>query len=160
MRNIREIDGNAMLAGADDRELVSFSIAGQLFGIAVLEVRDVLRPQPISRISLAPPDIVGSLNLRGRIVTAIDICHRLGLSAAEPPAKRMSIVVEHGDELYALIVDSIGDVLSLSAEDYERNPVTLNPRWREISAGIYRLESGLLVVVDIARLLGFLVKSK
>jgi len=160
MSAVKEVEGNLALAAEEDRELVSFSIAGQLFGIAVLEVRDVLRPQTISRISLAPPDVVGSLNLRGRIVTAIDICHRLGLSASQPPEKRMSIVVEHGDELYALIVDSIGDVLSLSAKDFERNPVTLNPRWREISAGIYRLETGLLVVVDIARLLGFLVKSK
>jgi len=135
------------------RDFVTFTIGDQLFGIPILEVRDVLPPQPITRIDLAPPEIAGLLNLRGRIVTALDIRHRLGLASAASGEPAMSIVVDQGGELYSILVDRIGDALSLSAKDHEPSPPTLNPRWREVSAGIYRLSDRLLVVIDIARLL-------
>jgi len=147
-------------ARTDHREFVSFTVADQLFGIPVLQVQDVLGPQPIARIYLAPPEIAGSLNLRGRIVTAVDIRHRLGLPRVEHPEQSMSIVVEHGGDLYSLIVDQVGEVLSLSSATFENNPPTLDPRWREMSAGVYRLEGRLLVVAEIARLLAFLPNVK
>jgi len=138
-------------------DFVSVVIEDQLFGIPVLQVRDVLASQRITRVPLAPPEVAGSLNLRGRIVTAIDLRTRLGLPprAAEQSAgkARMSVVVDHGGELYSLVVDSAGEVLSLSEATFERNPATLDPRWREVSAGIYRLDDTLLVVFDITRLL-------
>ena len=134
-------------------DFVSIVIGGQLFGIPVLQVQDVLGPQRITRIPLAPPEVAGSLNLRGRIVTAIDIRTRLGLPELEDGKKRMSVVVDHGGELYSLMVDSVGEVLSLTEASFERNPATLDPRWREVSAGIYRLDSTLLVVLDVSRLL-------
>jgi purine-binding chemotaxis protein CheW len=134
-------------------DFVSIVIGGQLFGIPVLQVQDVLGPQRITRIPLAPPEVAGSLNLRGRIVTAIDIRTRLGLPELTDNKPRMSVVVDHGGELYSLMVDSVGEVLSLSEASFERNPATLDQRWREVSAGIYRLDSTLLVVLDVARLL-------
>jgi purine-binding chemotaxis protein CheW len=135
------------------RDFVSIILGKQLFGIPVLQVQDVLGPQRITRIPLAPPEVAGSLNLRGRIVTAIDLRTRLGLPEIEGGKKRMSIVVDLGGELYSLMVDQVGEVLSLSEAAFERNPATLDPRWREVSAGIYRLDSNLLVVLDVARLL-------
>src|SRR5690242_10685321 len=134
-------------------DFVSIVIGGQLFGIPVLQVQDVLGPQRITRIPLAPPEVAGSLNLRGRIVTAIDIRTRLALPELTDNKPRMSVVVDHGGELYSLMVDSVGEVLSLSEASFERNPATLDQRWREVSAGIYRLDSTLLVVLDVARLL-------
>jgi purine-binding chemotaxis protein CheW len=136
-------------------DFVSFTVAGQLLGIPVLKVQDVLGPQRITRIPLAPKEVAGSLNLRGRIVTAIDLRLRLGLDRREQGQTSMSIVVEHHGELYSLIVDSVGEVLSLDAGAYERNPPTLDPRWRDFSDGIYRLNGSLLVVLDVSQLLQF-----
>lgn len=134
-------------------DLVTMTVAGQLFGIPVLQVQDVLKPQRITRIPLAPPEIAGSLNLRGRIVTVIDLRSCLGMPKQDRSHERMSIVVDFHGELYSLLVDQIGDVLSLPNADFEHNPPTLEKRWREIASGIYRLNQNLLVVLDVARLL-------
>jgi purine-binding chemotaxis protein CheW len=72
----------------------------------------------------------------------------------------MSVVVDHGGELYSLMVDSVGEVLSLSEASFERNPATLDLRWREIAAGIYRLDGKLLIVVDVARMLEMSTRSE
>ena len=136
-------------------DFVTMTIAGQLFGIPVLQVQDVLGHQRITRIPLAPPEVAGSLNLRGRIVTAIDVRLRLGLPGRDKGKPEMSIVVDLRGELYSLIVDAVGEVLSLSTDDFERNPATLDARWREVSTGIYRLNNQLMVVLDVSRLLNF-----
>lgn len=142
-------------AAGETEDFVTLTIAGQLFGIPVLQVRDVLGPQRITRVPLAPPEVAGSLNLRGRIVTAIDIRTRLGLGPAPEESAGMSIVVDLKGELYSLLVDAVGEVLSLSTADFERHPPTIEPRWREISVGVYRLKSSLLIKLDIHRLLEF-----
>jgi purine-binding chemotaxis protein CheW len=144
----------------DRHEFVSVSIAGQLFGIPVTKVQDVLGPQRITRVPLAPREIAGSLNLRGRIVTAIDLRVRLGLPGCDDASRSMSVVVEHRGEAYSLIVDQVGEVLHFDAAQRERNPATLDPRWRDVSDGIYRLESTLLIVLDTERLLGFAQSSE
>jgi len=132
---------------------VTLTIADQTCGIPVLAVRDILGGQVITRIPLAAREIAGSLNLRGRIVTAIDLRRRLGLPDADADSVRMSVVAEQSGELYALLVDQVSEVLTLSASAFEANPPTLPPQWSEFSAGIYRLEDRLLVVLDVARLL-------
>ncbi len=134
-------------------DFVSFTIAGQLFGIPVLKVRDVLASYKTTRIPLAPAEILGQLNLRGRVVTAIDIRRRIGLPPRESGGKSMSIVVENDNELYSLVVDGVGEVLSLSSTAFETSPPTLDPSFRAYAVGIYRLDHGLLVVLDIASLL-------
>lgn len=137
-------------------DYVTLRIEDQLFGIPVLQVQDVLGDIKLTRIPLAPKEVAGSLNLRGRIVTAIDVRKRLGLpdrdfKAGEP---RMSVVVDYGNQLYSLIIDSVGEVLSLEDAKFERNPATLDKLWLEISKGIYQLEDELLVVIDVAQMLG------
>lgn len=139
---------------AATEDFVTFIIADQLFGIPVLKVQDVLSAHNITRIPLAPPEIAGSLNLRGRIVTAMDVRLRLGLPPREPRSN-MSIVAEHEGELYSLMVDSVGEVLALKGADWERNPPTLDPKFRDYSLGIYRLDNKLLVVLDVNRLLDY-----
>ena len=140
----------------DDRvEYVTMVIAGQLFGIPVLQVQDVLGPQRITRIPLAPSEVAGSLNLRGRIVTAIDVRLRLGLESKPRGEHDMSIVVDHLGELYSLMVDSVGEVVSVSIQDFDHNPATLDPIWRDVSGGIYQLNEQLMVVLDVSRLLNF-----
>lgn len=138
-------------------DYVTMTVAGQMFGIPVLQVRDVLGPQRITCIPLAPPEVAGALNLRGRIVTAIDVRVRLGLAPRAPAEARdsMSVVVEQGGEPYSLLVDGVGEVLSVPARDFEPNPSTLDPLWRDLSAGIYRLPDRLLVALDVSRLLSF-----
>ncbi len=140
-------------AGSED--FVSFTIDGQLFGIPVAKVQDVLSSQRTTPIPLAPPEIAGSLNLRGRVVTMIDMRIRLGLSPRDSSEVEMSIVVEHGQELYSLMVDSVGEVLPLNSRRHERNPPTLDPKMREYADGIYRLDDTLLVVLDVKKLLDY-----
>jgi purine-binding chemotaxis protein CheW len=135
------------------RDFVTMTVAGQLFGIPVLAVQDVLGEQRITRVPLAPPEVAGTLNLRGRIVTAIDMRQRLGLPARPPEQNGMSVVVDREGELYSLVVDAVGEVLRLEVEQYERNPATLDPVWRDVSTGVYRLDDNLMVVLDVRRLL-------
>ena len=137
----------------DTQVLVTLTVADQLCGIPVLAVRDILGEQVITRIPLAPPEIAGSLNLRGRIVTAIDLRRRLRLPPPVEGQARMSVVAEQGGELYALLVDTVSEVLSLDASLFERNPPTLEKTWAQFSTGIFRLDGRLLVVLDVARLL-------
>jgi purine-binding chemotaxis protein CheW len=142
-------DGTA----TDERVFVTLSVADQLCGVPVQAVRDVLGEQAIACIPLAPPEIAGSLNLRGRIVTAIDLRRRLGLADAPAGTPRMSVVAEQGNELYALLVDQVSEVLSLPGDTFERNPPTMTAAWAAHSLGIHRLDDRLMVVLDVARVL-------
>ncbi len=137
-----------LAAEQEKRDFVTMTIAGQMFGIPVLRVQDVLRSAKIARIPLVAPWIAGALNLRGRIVTAIDMRRRLGLPQRDS-GNSMSIVVQHGEELYSLVVDEVGEVLSFPVTSIAPNPPTLDVAWRAFSEGVIRLESQLLVIVDI-----------
>ncbi|MBL4666174.1 MAG: chemotaxis protein CheW [Sneathiella sp.] len=143
------------MSNDDVQEYVTVTIANQMFGIPVLQVHDVLGSINLTTIPLAPPEVAGALNLRGRIVTCIDVRKRLGLPARKEGGQRMSVVVEHHGEPYALLIDTVGEVLNLKSEQLERNPATLDPRWREVSSGIYRTQDNLLVILQIERLLDF-----
>ncbi len=147
--------GKSRNSASDTEEFVTFTIAGQLFGIPVLQIQDVLSSYRITCIPLAPREIIGSLNLRGRVVTAIDLRLRLGLPPRPADADSMSIVAENGGELYSLMVDSVGEVLALPHSAYERNPPTLDATFRAFSDGIYRLDDQLLVVLDVNRMLDY-----
>ena len=226
-----------LVQNKDLEDFVTFFVNTQMFGIPVLKVQDILRPDRIAPIPLAPPEVRGSINLRGRIVTVVDVRVRLGLEkclpektaaaakgtgrpaadgsgsaddnahpaqeespdeasrpaahgngaagpagapvdtdaaagaaedangspeGASPPVNEdtdaagvhgMCVTVEHENELYTLLVDKVGDVISLSDDSFEDNPSTLDVVWREFALGVYRLESALLVVLDVGRLL-------
>ena len=135
------------------RDYLTIVIADQRFGIPVLQVQDVLREQKVTRIPLSAPEIAGSLNLRGRIVTAINVRKRLNLPPAPSNSNAMSVVVEHEEELYSLIIDRVGEVITLEEQHFERNPGTLDATWRDVSMGIYQLENELLIVMDVKKLL-------
>jgi len=152
--------GKSALSTAEGKtkEFLTIEIQGQLFGIPILQVQDVLGELKVTRIPLAPPQVSGSLNLRGRIVTAIDVRKCLGLPTLEnsEDSHRMSVVVNHDDELYSLIIDSVGDVLTLHNKDFEANPATLDLIWKSVSLGVYRLQGRILVVLDVPKLLSSL----
>lgn len=140
-------------ANEKSQDYLTIKIADQRFGIPVLQVQDVLRELAVTKIPLSPPEIAGSLNLRGRIVTAIDVRKRLGIPPLGGEKKCMSVVVEQNNELFSLIIDSVGDVLSLDGDLFEKNPNTLDPAWRDISTGIFQLEDELLIIMDVSKLL-------
>ncbi len=146
---------SAAAADSETKDYVTVMIGGQLFGIPVLEVHDVLGRQSITHIPLAPVAIAGALNLRGRIVTAIDTSACLGFATGRGRTKELpiSVVVEHRGELYSLMVDAVGEVMKLAMDGLEPNPLTLDPAWRDVSRGVHKLKEQLMVVLDIARLL-------
>jgi len=146
---------NQAIAGtATEADLMlTLTVAGQNCGVPVLVVRDVLGSQTITPIPLAPAEIAGAMNLRGRIVTAVDLRRRLGLAPREAGAKPMSVVVEQGGELYAMLADQVGEVIPLAAEERAPNPPTLEPLWREVSLGVHRRDGQLLILLDVERLL-------
>jgi purine-binding chemotaxis protein CheW len=142
-------------------EYVTAMVGTQRFGLPILRVQDVFVPDRLTRVPLAPPEVAGLINLRGRIVTLIDLRQRLGFAAApasdEPP---MAIGIEWRGESYGLLVDSVGEVLKLDDNRREANPVNLDPRLAELSVGIHRLDDHLLVLIDVDRVLGLAEKAK
>lgn len=144
----------------DTQEFVTIRLDSQLLGIPVLAVHDVLNQQQITAVPKAQEWVSGVLNLRGRIVTAIDLRKRMGISPRGDGEKSMSVVVEHKEEPYSLQIDSVGDVMALKTADFEKNPITLDQQWRGVSKGIYRLEEELLVILDVEKLLDFEHQTK
>jgi len=138
-----------------NRDFVTIRLSGQLCGIPVLEVQDVLSEQSITAVPLAPPEVAGVLNLRGRIVTAINLRKRMGMDERDADGENMSVVVDYEGEPYSLLIDSVGDVLSFPEDSFERNPVTLDQCWQDVSSGIFRMEGELLVILDVEKLLNF-----
>lgn len=134
-------------------EYVTAMIGGQLFGLPILRVQDVFAPERLTRVPLAPSEIAGVLNLRGRIVTLIDMRCRLGLGRREDGQAAMAVGVEARGESYGLLIDSVGEVLKLDRVAWEPNPSNLDPRLASVSTGIYRLDGQLLMVLDVDRVL-------
>lgn len=132
---------------------LTFTLANQLFGVSVLKVNDVLGPPKITRTPLAPPAVAGVMNLRGRIVTAIDLRRCLKLPKRDEGQSHMSVVVDQNGELFSLMIDSIGDVLSLSQDTFDPPPATLAPEWRNVSEGIHKLEDQILMILNVEQLL-------
>ena len=134
-------------------EYVTAVIGGQLFGLPISRVQDVFMPERLTRVPLARPEIAGVLNLRGRIVTAIDMRCRLGLPKVEEKRPPMAVGIECKGESYGLLIDSVGEVLKLDDNAREPNPVNLDSRLAQISAGVHRLDGQLLVILDVERVL-------
>lgn len=153
MRNFETVEYSTALENADGPMFVTMTVGGQLLGIEVNHVRDVLREQAITPIPLSPPEIAGSLNLRGRIVTVINLRKRLGLADREEGQKASFVVVDYHNELYSLMVDDVGDVISSELSHVEKTPGNLDLRWKDIATGIYKLDDQLIVLVDIQALL-------
>lgn len=147
---------------ADTRQLCTFYVDHLFFGVEVLEVQEVIRHQEMTRVPLASPEVSGLINLRGQIVTALDLRRRLGLPDREPPtadrdedSAPLNVVVHTGEGAVSLLVDEIGDVLEVAEEDREPAPPTLDARARELISGIYKLEDRLLLVLDTEKAITF-----
>lgn len=145
----------AKLTEMADIQLVTMRIQGQLLGISVHDVREILRNQHITKIPLVHTDIAGALNLRGRIVTVFDMQSRLQLPPRETIKQLTFVVVEHKADLYSLVVDSVGDVLTIPSDGVHTPPPNLSATWRDLSSGVYKLEKELLVILDPKRLFEF-----
>ena len=128
---------------------VTFRLDRQWLGVPVVSIQEVLAGQTICPVPLSPPEVQGFLNLRGQIVTALDLRAVLGLPRRPEGGPFMNVVVQHEDELYSLIVDEVGDVLEVGADEVQPPPRTLDAVWRSCSQGVVRMESGLLVVLDV-----------
>jgi len=144
-------DGSARASS----DFITVKIGEQWFGFPVAVVHDVFMPQNITYVPLARTEVAGVLNLRGRIVTAIDMRTLLDLPARDTKMRCMAVGIEKGGESYGLLIDEVGEVLSIDDVNFESNPSNLDPRWAEISKGVYRLDGMLLVVLDTDRILAF-----
>jgi purine-binding chemotaxis protein CheW len=136
---------------ANTVEYVTILLDDQLFALPITRVQDVFIPERLTGVPLAPPQIAGVLNLRGRIVTAIDMRCRLGLPPRTVTTPQIAVGIELKGESYGLLVDAIGEVMKLAKDDCEITPANLDTRLAEVTAGVYRLESQLLVVLDVDR---------
>ena len=134
-------------------EYVTAVVGGELIGLPILRVQDVFVPEGLTRVPLAPAEIAGVINLRGRIVTLIDLRCRFGMPPRAQGATAMAIGVESCGESYGFMIDNIGEVLRLSEAEREPNPVNLDPGLARISSGIHRLDGRLLMVIDVERVL-------
>ena len=134
-------------------QYVTFRVDNQLFGVNVLGVQDILRTEEIAFVPMAPPEVKGSINLRGRIVTVIDVRIRLGLPPRENGENTTGVTVEQATELYTLSVDEIGEVLSLPVAKREEVPGTLDQKWRNFAEHIFQLDGELMIILDIDKLL-------
>lgn len=141
------------------RQVCTFALGDRRFAVDVGRVLEVLRGQEITRLPLAPPGVLGLVNLRGRIVTAVDLRRCLGLDERPPGAPLVHLVVEDGMDPVSLIVDSIGDVIEVSPDRFEPPPATLTGRDREMVRGAWKLEDGLLHLLDVEHALARTAKE-
>jgi purine-binding chemotaxis protein CheW len=140
-------------------QYATFFVADLLFGIDVLKVQEVLREQDITRVPLAPGVIHGLINLRGQIVTAIDMRRRLNLPARDPTLASMNMVVRTEEGAASLVVDEIGDVVEVTPSTYEQCPDNLAPAVRQLVCGIHKLSGNLLLVLDTAKALDLVLEA-
>ncbi|MGC8628216.1 MAG: chemotaxis protein CheW [Acidimicrobiales bacterium] len=131
-------------------QFCTFWLGGLLVGIDARQVQEVLRHDRMTEVPLAPPEVRGLINLRGQIVTAIDLRHQLGLEGRE--GLGASVVVKAGEEVVSLLVDEVGEVVSPALDDFEPVPEGVPVRVREIVGGTYKLPGKLLLVLDVHKL--------
>jgi len=129
-------------------QFCTFFLDGLFFGVEVQTVQEVIRYQEMTRVPLAPPVISGLINLRGQIVTAIDLRRRVGLCDRPPSQQPMNVVVRTGDGVISLLVDEIGDVVEVEPDLFERPPETLQGAARDLIRGACKLKDRLLLVLD------------
>lgn len=138
---------------AGETEYVTAWIGEQLFGIPITRVHDVFEADRLTPVPLAPVEIAGVLNLRGRVVTAIDMRTRLGLPPRQDTARHIAIGIDLNGEAYGLLIDGMGEVLRFSQASLDPVPINLHGEWAQVSAGVHRLEDRLMVVLDVDRIL-------
>lgn len=148
-------DAASGLAFEDSLDYVTVTVGGQLFGLPIARVQDVFIATRITPVPLAPREIIGLINLRGRVVTAVCMRRRMGHanapdgSAACCERELTAVGIDLGGEAFALIVDSVGEVMRLSRATFEPVPIHLDRAWASLAKGVHRLDDRLLVVIDV-----------
>lgn len=133
------------------RQFCTFTVERMFFGVEVMSIQEVIRFHELTRVPTAPNVVAGLINLRGQIVTAIDMRARLGLQPMPKDRKPMNVVVRTDEGVVSLLVDEIGDVVQVESSTYERPPDTISPASRELIEGVYKLKDRLLLILDTAR---------
>lgn len=133
------------------QQFCTFYLDGHMFGVQVEQVREVILYQEMTRVPLLPPVIRGLINLRGQIITAIDLRRRLSMPDLPENRLPMNVVVRTEDGATSLLVDQIGDVIEVGDETFEPPPETLQGTTRELVRGVHKLPEHLLLVLDIER---------
>lgn len=133
-------------------QLCSFQLAGMSFGVAAVEVQEIMRSQPVTRVPLADSAVAGLMNLRGQIVTQIDLRARLNLPERDPAEKPINVVIRTTDGVFSLLVDSIGDVIEPNTDLFETVPEHVPADFRDLIAGAYKLPDRLLFVLVLDRI--------
>ena len=133
------------------RRFCTFFLDNLLFGVELQGVQEVLGPLEVTRLPLAPPMVAGLVNLRGQIITAVDLRRQLEFRERGEGEPAMNVVVPSEDGAVSLRVDAIGDVIEVDHSSFERPPETLHGRVRSMILGVHKLEHRLLHVLDLAR---------
>lgn len=136
---------------AETKQFCTFLLNGFFFGVEVLKVQEVIRYQEMTRVPLAPSMVRGLINLRGQIITAIDLRRRLGFEPRQDDELPMNVVIRTDDGAVSLLVDEMGDVLEVSEESFEGAPETLQGQARDLIRGVYKLKERLLLILDTER---------
>jgi purine-binding chemotaxis protein CheW len=133
---------------SDEHKFCTFTLDGLLFGVEVMKVQEVIRRLEMTRVPLAPSVVRGLINLRGQIVTAVDLRRRLELTERPVDQSPMNVVIRMDDEAVSLLVDEIRDVYEVEEDAFERPPETLKGVARDLIRGAYKLKDRLLLVLD------------
>jgi purine-binding chemotaxis protein CheW len=136
------------VAAETSRQYATFFVDGLFFGVEVLQVQEVLRYQEMTRVPLAPEVVEGLINLRGQIVTAVDMRRRLHLKPRPDDQTPMNTVVRTAGGAVSLLVDEIGDVVEVDAATFEQPPDNVDPAALELLRGVYKLKDRLLLILD------------
>jgi len=140
---------------AMEKQLCAFYLDKYYFGIDILEIQEVFRYQEVTTVPLAPEDISGLINLRGQIITAINLRLRFGMEPRPMDKVPMNVVVRTQDEVVSLLVDQIGDVMEVSKEFYEQASENIQGAMRELITGVYKLKDRLLLILDTKKVVRF-----
>jgi len=132
----------------ENTQFCTFYLGDLFFGVKVENVQEVFRYQEMTRVPLAPSVVCGLINLRGQIITAIDLRARLGMEELPEGRMPMNVVVRTNEGVVSLLVDEIAEVLEVSEESFERPPDTIDELTRELVQGVYKLENKLLLILD------------
>jgi purine-binding chemotaxis protein CheW len=155
MKSLDPIPFGTPKAASRQMEFVTVTVAGQMLGLPISRVHDVFVVSEMTTVPLAPPEIAGLLNLRGRVVTAVSLRRRLGLADAGNTERRMAVGLENHGEAYGLLVDEVGEVLKLDPDEMQPNPVHMNRGWVGLSQGVHQLRDKLLIILDVDAVLSF-----
>ena len=132
----------------DNKQFATFFLNGLFFGVEVLKVQEVIRYQEMTRVPIAPTMIQGLINLRGQIITAIDLRRRFEMPPRAQNQLPRNVVVRTDDGAVSLLVDEIGDVVEIHDDIYESPPETLKGVARDLVQGVYKLKERLLLILD------------